>query len=119
MYTLQEGWARVARNGYEVSSRGDKRFSAFYARLSNGATIEQAYQRAKGTGKGKPSKLANFDYWGTYLGLWKQWAKENPGLIKDLARLSHGKVLTDRFANTQNNQARALATILTERRLNR
>jgi hypothetical protein len=35
------------KNTYEVSSRGDKRFSALYAKLSDGRTIEQAYQQAK------------------------------------------------------------------------
>jgi hypothetical protein len=107
-----KGWSRYSKNGYEVSSRGDKRFSAFYARLNSGITIEKAYQQAKGSGKGKPAVHPEFDYWGTYLGLWKQWAQENPHLIKELRTLSKGKVLTDRFATTQNNQARALAWIL-------
>ena len=29
-------WARFAKGGYECSSKGDKRFSAFYALLSDG-----------------------------------------------------------------------------------
>ena len=107
-------WRRYAKpgEGYEVSSRGDKRFSAFYARLSSSLTIEQAYQTAKGSGKGRPSIHENFDYWGTYLSLWKQWASENPDLIAELRVLTLNKILTDQFANTQNNQARALAEIL-------
>jgi hypothetical protein len=108
-------YSRRHPNGYEVSSRGDRRFSAFNARLKSGVTIERAYQRAKGSGKGKPAVHRNFDYWGVYLGLWQQWAKENPKLIQILAEASRGKVLTDRFASTDNNQARALAVILTER----
>lgn len=58
-------WARKSDNGYEVSSLGDRRFSAFYARLNNGKTIEEMYQLyIKGyrsiteqclEGKGKPA----------------------------------------------------------------
>jgi len=105
-------WARYAKDGYEVSSQGDKRFSAFHAKLNSGETIEAAYQRLKGSGKGKPSIHKNFNYWDTYLGLWRQWAKENPTLLSELGRKAEGKTLTDKFANTKNNQARALATIL-------
>ena len=35
-------WARYG--GYEVSSKGDKRFSAFNAYLPDGRSIEQVYQ---------------------------------------------------------------------------
>ena len=105
-------WARCHSHGYEVSSRGDKRFSAFYARLKDGRTIEQAYQQAKGTGKGRPAKDPNFRYWEEYLGLWKRWASENPHMIEHLRVVAAGRVLTDQFASTPNNQARALAWIL-------
>lgn len=37
-------WSRKYNGGYEVSSQGDKRFSALYARLKDGRTIEEAYQ---------------------------------------------------------------------------
>jgi len=113
------GWARRAENGYEVSSKGDRRFSALYAKLQDGRTIESAYQAAKGTGKGKPALDPSFDYWGTYKGLWNQWADENPELLAELAEKSRGRVLTDQFASTQNNQARALSEILTERFLSK
>lgn len=56
-------WARRAENSYEVSSKGDTRFSALNAKLKDGRTIEEAYQldvkgyRAQGDnwrlGKGK------------------------------------------------------------------
>lgn len=107
-------WARTAANNYEVSSEGDKTYSALYAKLKDGRTIEEAYQSAKGSGKGKPAANKNFDYWGTYLGLWKQWARENPKLIEELRTKAAGKTLTDQFAKTDNNQARALAEILNE-----
>ncbi len=113
-------WAKKHPNGYEVSSLGDKRFSALTARLKSGKTIEEAWAAAKGypsirAAKGKPAKSRNFDYWGVYLGLWEKWAAENPRGIEELERVSRGKVLTDQFAKTDNNQARALATIINER----
>lgn len=57
-------WARTAQNGYEVSSSGDNRFSASYARFNKdtiidvvdvgGMTIEDVYQYViKKSGKGK------------------------------------------------------------------
>lgn len=57
-------WARTAQNSYEVSSRGDNRFSALYARFNKGTiidgidvggmTIEDVYQNViKKSGKGK------------------------------------------------------------------
>lgn len=57
-------WARTAQSGYEVSSRGDNRFSASYARFNKdtiidvvdvgGMTIEDVYQYViKKSGKGK------------------------------------------------------------------
>ncbi len=114
-------WSKA--RGYEVSSRGDKRFSAFFARLSDGRSIEEHYQcDVKGydpggrnwrLGKGK-KPLRDVDLWQEYLSLWKRWAALNPLLIaelRDLARL-RGYMLCDRFATTSVNQARALATIL-------
>ena len=106
--------------GFEVSTRGDnlgKQFSALNARLKDGRTIEEAYQQAKGTGKGQPAKDPNFDYYGTYKNLWQQWAKENPGKIKELKDyLDKNNITTlrDRFATTENRQDRALSEILNE-----
>jgi hypothetical protein len=106
--------------GFEVSTKGDnfgKQFSALNARLKNGRTIEEAYQQAKGTGKGQPAKDPNFDYYGTYKNLWQQWAKENPGKIKELKDyLDKNNITTlrDRFATTENRQDRALSEILNE-----
>ena len=124
-------WSRYAPKdqGYELSSKGDKRFSALNARLSDGRTIEEAYQLdVKGyrnpaiknqswrDGKGKAPKVSMSpqQQWEGYKGLWKQWAKENPKLIEELRVASAGKVLTDKFAGTPVSQARALAEILNE-----
>ena len=108
-------WKRYSALGYEVSSAGDRRFSAFYARLPNGRSIEETYQTAKGSGKGRPAVDPNFDYWGTYLSLWEAWAEANPTLLRELIKAAKHKILTDRFAKTENNQARALAYILNKR----
>lgn len=115
-------WARYSDDGYEVSSQGDTRFSPLYARLHDGRTIEEAYQLdVKGyrdqtdnwlTVKGKPPRDKSKDLYAEFRALWWQWCKENPELLEDLRRRSAGKVLTDRFAKTPVNQARALADIL-------
>lgn len=118
------GWARFG--GYECSSYGDRRFSALFARLEDGRTIEQHYQcDVKGydpggtnwrLGKGRPPLNQNADMWTAYLMLWRHWAKMNPQLVEKLRVLAmeSGGMLADRFATTPVNQAHALATILNE-----
>ena len=116
---------RFARyGGYECSSKGDRRFSAFYARLKDGRTIEEAYQldvkgyRIYGNnpmlGKGKPPINRAVDTWLEYLALWETWAKENPRLIEELKTiaLKHSCTLSDMFAKTPVNQANTLVHIL-------
>ena len=119
-------WGRYSK-GYEVSSKGDKRFSAFNAKMPDGRTIEMHYQcDVKGycpgctmwrMGKGKPPLDRRKDLWKEYLNLWKEWANDNETLILELRdkALQHNCTLTDCFATTNINQARALATILNER----
>lgn len=135
-------WARRVNNGepyYECSSKGDQRFSALYAKLLDGRTIEEAYQldvkgyRSLGDnwklGKGKdPLPNANIPetdkngsieiydrLYEAYFKLWEQWAGENPGLIDELENAAIGKTITDMFATSPISQARALAGILNER----
>ena len=127
------------RGTYEVSTAGDKRFSALNATFAEGTiidgvdvsgkTIEYVYQNViKKSGKGKtPAKnsilnldgknltkeeLEDFSYHKGYLPLWQEWAKQNPALISELKAKSAGKTLTDKFARTKVNQARALTDIL-------
>lgn len=115
-------WGRYSRPSVEVSSKGDKRFSAFYARLSDGKTIEEKYQcNVKGyptikEGKGKPPLNKDIDTWEEYLKLWQQWSQENPKLIQELYTLASKQdyTLTDMFATTPVNQARALTNILND-----
>lgn len=173
-------WDRLSDNGYEVSTKGDKRFSAFNATFKPGTiidgvdvsnmTIEDVYQKViKKSGKGQapaedsilnldrteqngmPSWLdydvddllprdlwhklygvyagnyeaagmpvpditkedrEDFSYYVGYLPLWQEWAKQNPELIEELREKAKGKTLTDQFANTRVNQARALTDVL-------
>lgn len=117
-----EKYTWVRRNGYECSSVGDKRFSALYARMSDGESIEYHYQvNVKGynsirDGKGKPplNEITKDELWKRYLSLWIQWAKLNQPLINDLREKVKEKnnVLSDCFANSEISQARALAYIL-------
>lgn len=112
--------------GYELSSHGDKRFSAFFSKLRDGRSIEEAYQldvkgyRAQGhdwrLGKGQPAidGRGHDALWVDYLALWRQWASENPQLIEDLRAKATGLILTDKFASSPISQARALAQILNE-----
>ena len=141
--TTQFTWNRTSDNSYEVSSKGDKRFSALYATFNKGTiidgidvggmTIEDVYQKVvKKSGKGKApakdSKLYNealktkeeredFSYLEGYLPLWQEWARQHPELMEELREKAKDKTLTDRFANTRVSQARALADILNSQRV--
>lgn len=123
-------WSRFSNNSYEVSSQGDTRFSARFAKLKDGRTIEEAYQldvkgyrqlgynwyqAKKDHGKHAPIQLTKEQLWDAYLSLWKQWASENPVLIQELFEKAKEKVLTDKFATSNVSQARALAIILNEK----
>ncbi|WP_049858581.1 hypothetical protein [Gloeothece citriformis] len=124
-------WSRYPQPGqaaYEVSSQGDKRFSALVARLDDGRTIEEAYQLDvkgyrsspsdkdwhKGKGKSPLNGKSQDELSNEYKALWEQWAKENPHLMIELANTTKGKILTDKFATSDISQARALAEILGE-----
>lgn len=122
------GWARRSDNNYEVSTKGDARFSALNAKLKDGRTIEEAYQldvkgyRTQGNdwkiGKGKAplKQISKEQSWSEYKNLWKTYLNENPALEKDLRKKSAGKTLTDMFASTDISQARALYELLSEKK---
>lgn len=116
-------WQRFG--GYEVSTGGDKRFSAFNALLPDGRSIEEVYQcDIKGydpggtnwrLGKGKPPLDTNVDLFKEYVNLWRLWANNNLELMRELyKKSSHVGILSDRFATTPINQAHALSVILNE-----
>jgi hypothetical protein len=118
-------WKRFG--GYEVSTKGDRRFSAFCAYLPDGRSIEEHYQcdikgydpggRNWRLGKGRPPKVLR-DTYPEYLALWRQWADNHPALMADLrvAAERNGCCLSDRFASSPVNQARALADLLNNAR---
>jgi hypothetical protein len=119
-------WARWHERGYECSSAGDRRFSALFAKLADGRTIEEAYQldvkgyRVQGNdwhlGKGKAplSPKTRAELWIEYLDLWRQWAAENSEDFTAIREIAKEKTLTDRFATTEINQAHALSYLVTE-----
>jgi len=122
-------WTRFG--GYEVSSKGDTRFSAFAVKLEDGRTIEHHYQcDVKGydpgginwrLGKGKPALNPNTDLWEEYLGLWRRWASTNEKLIVELRWLAYEQgtkngMLSDMFATTPINQAHALSVLANQYR---
>jgi hypothetical protein len=126
-------WARYSKNNYEVSSKGDRRFSALFANFSkidDPQTIEEIYQldvkgyREHGDnwrlGKGKApiNGLTREEAGEEYFKLWELWAELNPELIEELIELSKDKILTDQFATSEVNQAHALARILSEKENN-
>ena len=105
----------------ECSSKGDTRFSAFYARIKgrNNQSIEDLYQAAKvfedgSTGlhwrEAKGKKAINMgEVSRLYLQLWIEYIKENPEL---LPVLKQAKGLSDTFGKPGNNcQAIALWNI--------
>jgi hypothetical protein len=123
---VKSKWSRFGLAGeekYEVSTQGDKRFSALNAKLEDGRSIEQHYQvDVKGynsikEGKGRRPKNKDIDLYGEYKKLWDRWADLNPNLMKELAIKSANKTLTDMYAATNVSQARALSEILNERKL--
>ena len=119
-------WKRYG--GYEVSSHGDKRFSAFNTIMPDGRSIEMHYQcDVKGydiggknwrLGKGKPpcTPMTKDKLYTAYLALWRIWANSHLELMHELYRACKpmGFVLSDKFATTPVNQAHALADILNE-----
>ena len=122
-------WSRF--KGYELSSQGDKRFSAFNATMPDGRTIEQHYQcDVKGydiggtnwrLGKGKPPVVdkTKEQLWQEYLSLWRAWSVNNLPLLRELYlnvinNSCYNLTLSDSFANTDINQARALSVVLNE-----
>ena len=128
---MDYAWLRYG--GYEVSSKGDARFSAFNAKLEDGRSIEEHYQcdikgydvggRNWRLGKGKGPMpmhdgriLTRDELWQAYLELWRQWAKGNRYLMRELRKYAESNrgILSDRFATTDINQARALSQILNE-----
>ena len=134
-------WTVPKSKTLEVSSAGDKRFSALYATFKSGAyagrTIEDVYQNTlKMSGKGRaPAKESPLHRerasdetleqykkrveevsFKAYKQLWSDWLVENPELANELSFLvQQGVKLTDKFAGTAVNQARALTELVSRK----
>lgn len=118
-------WARRGE-GYEVSSKGDTRFSAMYAIMPDGRTLEMHYQccvkgydpggTAWRLGKGKPPLDTSIDLFAEYTKLWRIWVQRNPEAFANLLEIlpKYNYLLTDCFATTPVNQAAALAKLCNE-----
>lgn len=124
-------WAR--RGGYEISSKGDRRFSAFSAKIKcfDNLTVEVLYQCTDEFGKGNDpigldwrkgkgfapvnGKTHEQLYEG-YKTLWTFWMAENMDLVFELAEQAANAnyVISDCFANSPVNQARAWSELLNE-----
>jgi len=122
-------WARRVKRGepyYECSSRGDKKYSAVFARIKkyNNKSIEEIYQLdIKGyrkltndwrEAKGKPPLVnkTEEELFQDYVKLWEEYFKENPNLLEEIRIKAIGKTITDMFGVTPINQARAICYIL-------
>lgn len=116
-------WSR--KQGYQINSKTDKRFSPFYTILSTGKSIEEAYQTdIKGyasiaEGKGKPPLDLSKCPFTEYLHLWRKWAIGKDDLLLDLFNkvVQNDYIIGDFFASTSTNQAHALSIILNEKYL--
>ncbi|WDS62349.1 hypothetical protein [Pseudomonas phage D6] len=98
-----------------------------FALMPDGRTIEAHYQcDVKGIapgstdwrlGKGKPPVDRSKDLWKEYKQLWTVWADLNPDLMRELSEACAlmDYTLSDKFANTDISQARALCELLNER----
>ena len=122
-------WERYG--GYECSSKGDKRFSAFFATMPDGRSLECHYQLDNSCkawnhggsnwklGKGRPPKvkMTNQELYDAYKALWAVWVAEHLELFAEVAEIvldKHQGVFSDMFAKTNINQARALADLANE-----
>lgn len=97
--------------GYDVSEVGDSRY-AKTAMLSNGKTIGELFnERIKSLPQTEPGK-----YYPHLLSIYRQWANENPTLMKELLHkvLSSGNCVRDKLAVGVLTHARALVHILNE-----
>ena len=119
-------WKRYG--GYEVSTKGDERFSAFCAIMPDNRALECHYQcdvkrfdiggSKWWLGKGKPPNrfISREALYEEYKALWIKWAVLNPELMEELRYHAEncGGILSDCFATSDINQARALSELLNE-----
>lgn len=98
-------------SGYDISLQGDNRF-AKTAKLFNGKTIQEEFNE-----RIKPlPQLDPESFYPHLLAVYRQWAKQNPFLMKELLyrALSNRNCIRDKLAVGVLSHARALVQILNE-----
>lgn len=110
---------------YEVSTKGDTRYSALVASI-DGKTIEEIYQLdIKGyreisddwkIGKGKPpmKDITIEEQYLEYKKLWSEYFIKNNDLYLEILEKAKNKTITDMFATSNINQARAICELCNE-----
>lgn len=113
---------KVGEPYYEVSSKGNKAYSAIYAKI-NDVSIEEIYQLdIKGyrgiykdwkLAKGKPPKvnITEEETYRQYKNLWYEYFKNNITLYIDILSNGVDTTITDMFGITPINQARAICDL--------
>lgn len=130
-YFVNDTQVRYSKHsGYECSSNGDQRFSAFNAIMSDGRSIEHWYQAGALDGRGKQFapgtrnwKLGKGKCWpgktpeqlySEYYSFWEEWCNLHLAWMVELHYMSslNDYLLRDSFATSPINQARALAEFI-------
>ena len=99
-------------SGYDISLQGDSRYAKTVAKLRNGKTIQEEFnERLKPLPQMEPEKFYPY-----LLSVYRQWAWENPLLMKELLdkALSNRNCIRDKLAVGVLSHARALVQILNE-----
>jgi hypothetical protein len=98
--------------GYDISLKGDNRYCKIVAKLANGKTVQEEFnERIKSLPQLEPETFYPY-----LLGVYRQWAYENPLLLKELAykALTNSNCVRDKLAVGVLSHARALVQILNE-----
>ena len=142
---MKINYAKKYPGGAEVTSKSGKilkKYSPLVAKLSDGRTIEEAYQldvkgyRAEAERRLKAKEVQSWKKWMVgvnkktlkgqtrdqlfveYITLYTQWARENPHHLEELRYRAHAEyfsTLTDQFASDPEfSQAKALAILLND-----
>lgn len=88
-----------------------------YYKAPNGKTydlMDKAVYWMVGKGQKPINNLTQEESDKAYTNLWRQFAIENPEMIKQLIKEAKNRILTDAFATTEINQAKALSEVINE-----
>ena len=122
-------WSRTnSLGGYEISPKGDVRYTSLAAVMPDRRSLEAWYQcdlkgyDVGGTqialGKGQEPRIPYGvgELERMYDALWRIWAIHNIPLVKELHKkaIAHGHLLTDEHSGNRLSQAKALAGIIND-----